>query len=67
MYDLTRNTKQFIWEKEQQNAFEEINRELQEPSVLHLPDNKGKFHLYSNTSKFPTGSGLCQIQNGKQN
>ena len=33
--------------------------------MLYLPDNKGKFHLYSDTSKFATGSTLYQIQNGK--
>ena len=32
--------------------------------VLHLPDSKGRFHLYSDTSKFGTGSALYQIQNG---
>ena len=33
--------------------------------MLHLPDNKGRVHLYSDTSKFATGSSLYQIQNGK--
>ena len=33
--------------------------------VLHLPDNRGRFHLFSNTSIFVTGSALYQIQNGK--
>ena len=33
--------------------------------VLHLPDNKGRFHLHSDTSKFATGSALYQIQNRK--
>ena len=33
--------------------------------MLHLPDNKGRFHLYSDTSKFATGSALYQIQNSK--
>ena len=33
--------------------------------MLHLPDNKGRFQLYSNTSKFATGSALYQIQNEK--
>ena len=33
--------------------------------MLHLPDNKGRFHLYSEPSKFATGSALNQIQNGK--
>ena len=32
---------------------------------MHLPDSKGRFHLYSHTSKHPTGSTLYQIQNGK--
>ena len=33
--------------------------------MLHLPDNRGRFHLYSDTSKFATGSALYQIQNSK--
>ena len=35
------------------------------PSGLHQPDKKGRFHLYSDTSKFAMGSALNQIQNGK--
>ena len=30
-----------------------------------MPDNKGRFHLYSNTSKFATGNVCYQIQNGQ--
>ena len=30
-----------------------------------MPNKTGRFHLYSNTSKFVTGSSLYQIQNGK--
>ena len=30
-----------------------------------MPNKTGRFHLYSDTSKFMTGSGLYQIQNGK--
>ena len=33
--------------------------------VLHVPNKTGRFHLYSDTSKFATGSPLYQIQNGK--
>ena len=29
-----------------------------------MPDKKGRFQLYSDTSKFATGSALYQIQNG---
>ena len=39
--------------------------ENKKPPILHLPDNKGRFHLYSNTSKYATGSILYQIQNEK--
>ena len=55
----------FIWGKEQQNVFEEIKCRLIKPPVLHMPNSKGRFHLYSDTSKFAMGSALYQIQNGK--
>ena len=65
IYDLTRKGKQFLWEEEQQKAFDEIKCRLQRPPVLHLPDRHGQFQLYSDTSKFTTGSALYQIQNGQ--
>ena len=65
IYDLTRKGRQFIWGKEQQQAFDEIKCRLQRPPVLHLPNRHGGFQLYSDTSKFATGSALYQIQNGQ--
>ena len=65
IYDLTRKGRPFNWKQEQQVAFEKIKNRLQKPPILHLPDNKGRFHLYSDTSKYATGSTLYQIQNGK--
>ena len=65
IYDLTRKGKQFVGGKEQQTAFEEIKSKLQKPPILHLPDSRGRFHLYSDTSKFATSSALHQLQNGK--
>ena len=62
-YDLTRRGRQFLWEKEQQQAFDEIKHRIQRLPVLHLPDRHGRFQLYSNTSKFTTGDALYQIQN----
>ena len=62
---LLEKGRQFLWEKEQQQAFDEINHRLQRPPVLHLPDRHGCFQLYSDTSKFATGSVLYQIQNGQ--
>ena len=65
IYDLTRKGRLFVWGKEQQDPFEEIKQRLIKPLVLHMPSTTGRFHLYSDTSKFATGSVLYQIQNGK--
>ena len=63
--NLTRKRKQFLWGKEQQQAFDEIKHRLQRPPVLHRPNRQGCFQLYSDTSKFATGSALYQVQNGQ--
>ena len=65
IYDLTRKGKPFLWGKEQQDTFEEIKIRLQKPPVLSMPYRKGKFILYSDTSKLATGSALYQFQDGK--
>ena len=65
IYDLTRKGRPFVWGKEQQDCFEEINCRLVKPPVLHMPNTTGRFNLHSDTSKFATGSALYQIQNGK--
>ena len=65
IYDLTTKGRPFNWGKEQQDSFEEIKCRLIKPPVLHMPNKKGRFHLYSDTSKFATGSALYQLQNGK--
>ena len=63
IYDLTRKGAPFYWGKEQQDSFEEIKCRLMRCPVLHMPNKTGRFHLYSDTSKFATGSTLYQIQN----
>ena len=65
IYDLTRKGRPFIWGKEQQKSFDEIKWQLIKPPVLHMPNKTGRFLLYSDTSKFATGSTLYQMQNGK--
>ena len=62
---MTRKSRPFNWGQEQQIAFEEIKSRLQKLPILHLLDNKGKFHLYSDTSKYATDSALYHIQSGK--
>ena len=65
IYEVTRKGRQFIWGEEQQKAFDKIKHRLQRAPVLHLPNRHGRFQLYSDTSKFATGSALYQIQNGQ--
>ena len=60
IYDLTRKDRQFIWGKDQQEAFKEIKRRLLKPPILHMPDHYGRFHLYSDMSKFARGSALYE-------
>ena len=64
IYDLTRKGRQFIWGEQQQNSFEEIKSRLQKTLVLSMPDKKGRFTLYSDTSKYAKGSMLYQTQDG---
>ena len=65
IYDLTRKGRQFIWVKEQQSAFKEINCRLIRPPILHMPNHEGRFHLHLDMSKFTAGSAFYQIQNGR--
>ena len=62
---MNRKGRHFIWGEEQQAMFEEIKRRLQKPPVLHMPNRRSKFLLYSDTSKHVTGSALYQVQDGK--
>ena len=66
IYDLTRKGRPFSWGKEQQNSFTEIKCRLIKQPVLHMPNKVGRFHLYSDMSKFATGSTLYQIQEETQ-
>ena len=65
IYELTKKGRPFVWGEEQQKAFEEIKNRLQQPPVLSMPDRRCRFLLYSDTSKFATGSALYQDQDGK--
>ena len=65
IHNLTRRGRPFVWGKEQQDSFEEIKHRLIRLPVLLMPNKTGRFHLYSDTSKFAIGSTLYQIQNGK--
>ena len=65
IYNLTRKVRPFVWGKEQEDSFEEVKCRLIKTTVLHMPNTTGRFHLYSDTSKFATGSAVYKIQNAK--
>ena len=62
--DLTKKGRPFIWQEEQQKAFDTI-KEMINPPVLYLPKPGGRFILYCDSSRPHTGSSLWQIQKGK--
>ena len=66
IFGLMRKGRPFQWGKEQQDSFIEIRHRLVKPLVLHIPNKMGRFHLYSDPSKYATGSALYQIQGGKR-
>ena len=63
--ELTKKGRPFIWGDKQQKAFDEIKSRLLKSPVLSMPDKKGRFLLYLDTSKCATGSALYQVQNRK--
>ena len=65
IYDLIRKGRQFVWGKEQQDSFEEVKHRLIKPPVYICQLQQVRFLLYSDTSKFATGSALYQMQNCK--
>ena len=65
IYELTKKGRPFVWRDEQQKAFDEIKSRLLKPPILSMPDKRGIFLLYSDTSKYTTGSALYQVQNEK--
>ena len=65
IYDLTKKGRPFIWQEEQQQAFDLIKERMVNPPILHLPKPGGRFILYCDSSRTHTGSSLWQIQEGK--
>ena len=65
IYDLTKKGRPFIWQEEQQDAFDTIKEMMINPPVLYLPKPGGRFILYCDSSRTHTGSSLWQIQEGK--
>ena len=63
LYKLTGKNK-FIWEEEQQIAFEELKTYLIQPPVLALPNATDPFILDTDASDVAIGGVLSQVQDG---
>ena len=65
IYDLTKKGRPFVWQEEQQQAFDTIKEKMISPPILYLPKPGGRFILYCDSSRTHTGSSLWQVQEGK--
>ena len=57
--------KEWKWEKEHQEAFEELKEKITSQLVLSLPRKEGKFRVETDASGHAIGGVLSQEQNGK--
>jgi len=57
--------KEWKWEKEHQEAFEELKEKITSQPVLSLPRREGKFRVEIDTSGHTIGGVLSQEQDGK--
>ena len=60
MTKLTRKNEKFIWNEKGEESFQELKRRLTTAPVLVLPDDQGKFVIYSDASYKGLGGMLMQ-------
>ena len=65
IYNLTRKGVPFEWTDEHQKIFEGLKKDIANPPVFVMPNNKGPFTLVSDTSGVACGAALYQEQRGK--
>ena len=65
IYNLTGKGVPFEWTDEHQKIFEGLKKDIANPPVLVMPNNKGHFTLVSDTSGVACGAALYQEQRGK--
>ena len=65
IHDLTKKGRPFVWQEEQQQAFDTRKERMINPPILYLPKPGGRLILYCDSSRTHTGSSLWQVQEGK--
>ncbi|EFO92653.1 hypothetical protein CRE_16387 [Caenorhabditis remanei] len=63
--NLLRKETEFVWKKEQQDAFENVKEKLISPPILTTPNNTGIFELHTDASKVGIAAVLMQRQDGE--
>jgi hypothetical protein len=66
LHKISSKRSNFFWSDDCQSGFEKVKALLCEPPVLMMPRREGVFVLYSDTSRYATGSTLCQIVDGRE-
>ena len=65
IYNLTRKGVAFEWTDKHPKIFEGLRKDIANPPVLVIPNNKGHFTLASDTSGVSYGAALYQEQEGR--
>ena len=65
IYNLTRKGVQFEWTEEHQKIFEGLKKDISNPPVLVMQNNKRHFTLVSDTRRVACGVALYQEQRGQ--
>ena len=63
IYNLTKKGVPFEWTEEHEKIFEGIKKDISNPAVLVMPNNKGHFTLV--LDKVACGAALYQEQRGR--
>ena len=64
--ELTKKSNKFVWEKDQQEAFDTLKKCLTSPPILAFPDFDKEFILQTDASGWGLGVVLTQIIDGKE-
>ena len=64
LHQLTEKSRDFQWNTEAQQAFEQLKDRLTSSPILAFPTMKEPFILYTDASNFAMGAVLAQVQDG---
>ena len=66
LYKLLQKNAIFVWNPEQQEAYEELKKKILTKPIVGYPDFQLPFRLYTDASNLGLGAVLAQIQDGRE-